>query len=65
MGVEKKPVMRIDVTFKQSEKELWEKVSEKSSPSAFIKDVLKEHFKSSNVEHPQQKKPTLPSFKGV
>ena len=53
--------MRYEVRFKKSEEWLWKLISEKSSPSAYTKDLLKEHFK----KEPEQKKPTLPTFKGV
>jgi hypothetical protein len=61
--------MRFEVTFKQGEEWLWNKLSEKSSPNLFTKDVLKEHFRNDDLLKerlpPQQKRSTLPVFKGV
>lgn len=57
MGIKQ---MRYEVSFKQNEEWLWKLISQKSSPNAFTKDLLKEHFQKTET----QKKPTLPMFRG-
>lgn len=64
-----KTTMSMNLTFKKEEEWLWKRLCQKSSKSAFVKDVLKEHFKREDEGSPQPpRKPTLPninSLKGV
>lgn len=42
---ERKPQVRISISFREDEMWMYEKITEHSSPSAWIKDLLKEYYK--------------------
>ena len=52
--------MKVFITFKESERWIWEKLMEKSCKSGFIKDVLKEYFAENNTRKDEPQIPIIP-----